>query len=397
MTHTARELAITGLLLTAVYALPAAAQDEVVVNSGSARLGTSDVRNVSAVRNPLGTPATDDAKAEARSALLAPGARGGSAVTSTPNSRAVGSFGLPFTSTRVVVGASKSTSSDPNFLATTFPYRAVGKLVFSAGYCTASVILRSVIVTAAHCVQDFGTGSALFSNFQFIPASFAPGKTAAKRAPYGTWSWAALARPATWANGTDRGSESARDNDLAVLVLEKNGDGKFIGDVTGKLGYSWNNYSFVSSSKTGNLSAAAVTTLGYPLLLDNGGRMQRTDGPAFLTTIKGAGQIWQGSNFTGGSSGGPWVVNFRAASPSFSAGAGPGSEANMAVIGVTSWGTSDPNPIKDNYSSQFRQNTAYPKASYGSYGAGNIGSLLNTVCKKVASGGKTYGQLGYCD
>src|SRR5690349_20098360 len=149
MTHTAGKLAITGLLLTAVGVMPAAAQDEVVVNSGSARLATGDVSGVSAVRNPLGTPATDDAKAEPRSALLAPGTRGGSAVAPTPNARAFGSFGLPFTSTRVAVGASKSTSSDPNYLATTFPYRAVGKLVFSAGYCTASVILRSVIVTAA--------------------------------------------------------------------------------------------------------------------------------------------------------------------------------------------------------------------------------------------------------
>ena len=72
--------------------------------------------------------------------------------------------------------------------------------------------------------------------------------------------------------------------------------------------------------------------------------------------------------------------------------------AIAVVIGVTSWGSDDPNLIKDNYSSQFGQNSIYPKASYGSYGAGNIGSLLNSVCSRVVTGGqKTYAQLGYCD
>ena len=35
---------------------------------------------------------------------------------------------------------------------------------------------------------------------------------------------------------------------------------QFIGDITGYLNYGWNNYSFISSSKTGNLQTAAVTT-----------------------------------------------------------------------------------------------------------------------------------------
>jgi hypothetical protein len=76
------------------------------------------------------------------------------------------------------------------------------------------------------------------------------------------------------------------------------------------MAYGWNNYSFVSSPKTGNLRTAAVTALGYPGLMDLGRIMQRTDGPTYTTTIANAGQLWQGSNFTGGSSGGPWVVNF---------------------------------------------------------------------------------------
>src|SRR4051812_33317521 len=51
-----------------------------------------------------------------------------------------------------------------------------------------------------------------------------------------------------------------------------------------------------------------------------------------------------------------------------------GTAPDIKVVGVTSWGTSDPNAPKDNYSSQFRQNAAYPTVDYGGYGGGNIGS-----------------------
>jgi hypothetical protein len=100
-------------------------------------------------------------------------------------------------------------------------------LTFSAGYCSASLIRRSVIVTAAHCVQGFGTGTAIFSNFKFRPGHYGPaGATATQIAPYGTWKWHALVRPKTWADGTDIGTGAARDNDLAVIALRKNGQGQ---------------------------------------------------------------------------------------------------------------------------------------------------------------------------
>ncbi|MCI5145624.1 MAG: hypothetical protein D3923_08850, partial [Candidatus Electrothrix sp. AR3] len=154
---------------------------------------------------------------------------------------------------------------------------------------------------------------------------------------------------------------------------------------------------FVTSSKTGNLHTAAITTLGYPGLMDEGRIMQRTDGPSYTTTYEGAGQLWQGSNLTGGSSGGPWIVNFHSKEAVKSGGAVEGSEPVMAVVGVTSWGASDPNAPKDNWSSQFRQNSSYPDANYGGYGAGNIASLLHTLCSAAAPGGGTFESRGYCD
>lgn len=204
-------------------------------------------------------------------------------------------------------------------------------------------------------------------------------------------------RPASWANGTDTGSGAARNNDLAVIALAPQG-GLFVGDRTGWLGYGWNNYSFITSTRTGNRTTAELNTLGYPGLMDFGRVMQMTNGPSYLVTVGGALNIEQGSYFTGGSSGGPWIANFNVNYPTFSGGANAGSNAiQRVVVGVTSWGSSDPNDPKDNFSSQFSQNAQYPNAAYGTFGAGNIGSLLNTLCSAKPPGSSlTFKELGYC-
>jgi hypothetical protein len=376
-------------------------RDAVVKRSKSERkLTASEIAGLRAMVNPLESPDTTFVTPDTDAGSLAKGAntKAGIIAGSEPGTRAFGSFGIPYTTTRVQDGnQSAAGATSANRLSTTYPYRTVGKLTFSAGYCSASLIRRSVIVTAAHCIQNFGTGANIFSGFQFRPGHYgAVGATAAQIAPYGTWNWASLVRPASWANGTDVGTGAARDNDLAVIALGKNAAGQFVGDLVGYMSYGWNNYSFVTSSKTGNQHTAAVSTLGYPALMDAGRIMQRTDGPSYTTVLGGAGQLWQGSNFTGGSSGGPWVVNFASRVPVRSGGAVLGSASTIAVVGVTSWGAADPNAPKDNWSSQFRQNSRYPNASYGIYGAGNIGSLLNTLCSAPAPGGGTFASQGYC-
>ena len=378
------------------------ARADIVVENPIANPPVASADQIKAKRaheNPLASPNTSKAKAEGpvatyRQGVRTPdqGASGGGA-----SSRAFGSFGLPYTTGRVVAGKAPFNSSRRGFLSASFPYSAVGLLAFDQGYCSASVIRRSVIVTAAHCIQHFGDGSDTYTNHQFVPAYYGAGPSS-QIAPFGIFTLKAFVRPATWANGTDTGSYAARSNDLALIILNKDRSNRFIGDLTGVLGYAWNNYSFVSSSRTGNLAVGAVTTLGYPYLMDEGNIMQRTDGPTYLTTIGGAPQYWQGSNFTGGSSGGPWVVNFRAADAVLGEDAVEGTASRMAVIGVTSWGSADPNAIKDNYSSRFGQNRQYPKADYGGYGAGNIGALLNTLCNTKLKGKTyTYADLHYCD
>lgn len=372
---------------------PNASQD----NTNSRTISNVDP-NARPVVNRLSPP--DTSKALALTADTVSGLTPGVASQSNQTGiRAFGTFGIPYTSTRVQAGPSNQTSSiGASYLGTTYPYRTIGKLFLNGGYCSASLIARSVIVTAAHCIQNFKGGVATFGGWTFYPGHYGvTGATTAQTQPYGVWTWARVVWPTTWQNGTDTGSGSARNNDLAVIILAKNARGQFIGDLTGWMTYGWNNYSFTSSAKTGNLSVAATSTAGYPALMDSGKIMQRADGPSYLTTVSGANQIWQGNNFTGGSSGGPWIANFVSYNPALSGGAVIGTSPVMAVVGVTSWGSADPNGSKDNYSSRFGQNTQYPNAAYGIYGAGNIGSLLNTACSGIISGTTTYAAAGYCN
>lgn len=402
LTYSRRALATASMLTLMSGAALAQSTDLVVTTNVPARPGATVP---AAIGNPLPAPSTTSAfAAVGRDAKLIPGVMVPKTSSQFDSPQAFGSFGIPYTIARVQEGnQSAAGATVANRLSTTYPYRTVGRLTFNtpsggSGYCSASLIRRSIIVTAAHCFQRFGSGASVNRNFVFTPGHFGPpGATSAQQTPYGAWTTGAGARAGSWANGTDIGSGAARNNDIWVVAINKNSNRQFIGDIVGYMSYGWNNYSFVTSPKTGNLLTAAVTTLGYPFLLDGGRIMQRTDGPTYTTTVGGAKQLWQGSSLTGGASGGPWVVNFSARNPALAGGAVVGSASTIAVIGVTSWGTADPNAPKDNYSSQFSQNSRYPNADYGGRGAGNIGSLLNTVCSSAAPGGGTYASQGYCN
>lgn len=395
------------LLLSSLYAGPSYGQGAQVTHTRPA-LTPAQIAKAKPKKNTLPRPDTSRIRAES-GPVSAPAAvliEGGDTGTTVDGPQSFGTFGLPYTSTRVALGATTRpyVGNEPNFLNTTYPYRAIGKLTYSGPvgdnneyHCSATVIRRSVIVTAAHCIQDYGTGGALNRNFQFTPASyFTPTSTAAQDAPYGTWTGRYVVRPGPWANGRDVGDGSAVDNDVAVIVLNKNARGRTISEFTGIIGYASNNYGFIKSPKTGNVLAASTATLGYPGLLDGGNIMQRADGPTFVATIAGAGQLMQGNDFTQGSSGGPWIVNFGAQGPVRSGGAAAGTSSLMAIVGVTSWGAPDPNGEKNNYSSQFRQNKAYPAKDYFGYGAGNIGALVSIACRANSGNGKSYAAMGYC-
>lgn len=276
----------------------------------------------------------------------------------TPNE--FGTSNLPFTTSRVDVGGLQLSKYDY--------YRRAGKLIFKDGsstyICSASLIRKGIVVTAAHCVAAFGQ-KRIYSNFQYIPAYYNG------NAPYGTWNASQVAVTAAYYNGTDSCSTSGIvcQNDVALIKLSPQSNA-YAGTYTGWYGYGWNGYGFTGSALAAN-TIALITQLGYPASHDSGVAMQRTDAEAYVSSANSMNSV-MGSRQTGGSSGGPWLANFGEAA-SFSSGIGLGSEAiNNVVVGVTSWGYGG-NTVKSQGASPFTTN--------------NIVPLMNSLCPTSTSAG----------
>ncbi|MFZ1427927.1 MAG: hypothetical protein WAS21_14275, partial [Geminicoccaceae bacterium] len=150
-------------------------------------------------------------------------------------------------------------------------------------------------------------------------------------APYGTWTARSATVLTSYFNGTD--SCAVRgvvcQNDVAVITLKAQG-GTYPATETGYLGVGLDGYSYNGSGQV------LISQLGYPLALDSGALMERTDSQGFTSATMSNNTII-GSLQTGGSSGGPWVVNLGIA-PTL-AGTSFGTDASHnIVVGVTSWG-----------------------------------------------------------
>ena len=236
-----------------------------------------------------------------------------------------------------------------------YPYRATGKLFFnivgSTFVCSASLIKPGVVVTAAHCVANFGRQQ-FYSRWVFVPA-YSNGS-----APYGVWTALTAAVLTAYFNGTDSCAVSGVvcQDDVAVLVLNPQ-SGVYAGNRAGWYGYGWNGYGFNGSAQ------ALIDQLGYPVALDSGALMERNDSQGFRSPSFSNNTII-GSLMTGGSSGGPWHVNLGIA-PNL-AGTSFGSAAQRnTVVGVTSWGYT---------------NTAVKQQGASPFTSGNIVPLVNFAC-----------------
>ena len=251
----------------------------------------------------------------------------------------------------------------PQATNTSYPYRASGKLFFNVtpgapptakpnSWCSASLIKRGVVVTAAHCVADFGA-STFYRNWQFIPGYRNNGGLS-------TWTVRTAIVMTSYFNGTDPCAVVGIvcQDDVAVLLLNPHGK-VYPGTSLGWYGYGWNGYGFVSG-------LTQITQIGYPACLDNGKLMQRNDSYGY-TSAGNSNNTIIGSLMCGGSSGGPWTVNFgiRPALTGTTAGAAP--DPNI-VVGVTSWGY---------ISSLPKEQGASPFTS------GNIVPLVNAACGMV--------------
>jgi V8-like Glu-specific endopeptidase len=213
---------------------------------------------------------------------------------------------------------------------TVYPYSPAGKLFFkmdnSTVYCSASLIKPGIVVTAAHCVADYGKKQ-YYSGWQFIPA-YRDGA-----APFGTWTVAAGGAwvKTAYYDGTDGCAVSSGivcPDDVAVLILSPQ-KGAYPGTATGWYGFGWNGLGFTGTGLT------QVTQLGYADGLDNGLYMERNDSYGFVSASDSNNTII-GSNMNAGSTGGPWVVNFGL--PPTLTGETNGSPAGPnVVVGVMSW------------------------------------------------------------
>lgn len=323
-----------------------------VVRKGLA--GATDGSSGDGVTSPVTLPVNKAlAKAEAAAGAAAAAASGGV----TPQQSGISSH--PFTTARAnAVG---------DYTARYFPFRAAGKLFFNIGgssyVCSASLIKRGLIVTAAHCVTAYGTRT-WYADWRFVPA-YQNGL-----APYGTWTTRRRHVLASYLAGTDNCTVAGIvcENDVAVLEITGN-RGVYPGDHTGWYGYGYNGYGFTGSGvRAGNLGH--ITQLGYPVALDDGELMERTDSFAYTDGSLSDNNVI-GSQQSGGSSGGPWLVNFGSAPAVTGYSGTAGSEAGPnRVVGVTSWGYVDPS---------IREQGASPFLST------NIVALVDKACANAAS------------
>lgn len=269
---------------------------------------------------------------------------------------------------------------------TSYPWRATGKLTFRVGagaaVCSASLIKPGLLLTAAHCVFSYGANnrSGYYTNFVFEPS-----RTDAAR-PYGAFTAVDVFIPNVYFQGTDTCLPNARgvvcNNDIAILAMAPL-NGQLPGNVVGTYAYGWNGYSYVRSF--GGAQLSQLTQLGYPVAFDGGLKMERNNGiGAYWAPVANLKNTLQGSALTGGSSGGPWLVNFGAR-PSVNAAQASLGNANNSnvVVGVTSWGYTQVGSNTQG-ASWFGQNLQFPNASYTDHGinrgAGNIGALVAAAC-----------------
>lgn len=301
------------------------------------------------------------------------------------------SYKWPYTIARVAVtGVPFNTTNGALVPVTSRPYRFTGKLWMRFGsswyVCTASLVRKGVLVTAAHCVHNYGQRAAGWANeVRWYPANWAAGG-----GPWGYYTAHSWRIPNPYYLGTDTCQPGAIgvvcNNDIAtVRLMPRNGvyPGSALG---GWYTYGWNGYSHLASPVFGNANVAQITQLGYPVAIDNGYQMLRGDsfGKYIASTGANGKQLRNtqlGSAMTGGSSGGPWLVNFGTA-PVVTGSASLGRAGTVArnvIVGVTSWGYTAVG-VNVQGASRFGQNAEFPLASYGTYGAGNIGKLMQDTC-----------------
>jgi V8-like Glu-specific endopeptidase len=181
-----------------------------------------------------------------------------------------------------------------------YPYISVGKIFFTqngsnfvcSGASVASPAATQAVWTAGHCLSD---GTSTFStNVAFVP-SYRNGFR-----PYGTFPAAFLVTTTQWHNNGDF------TRDLGAFRVGRNAAGQTLQSRVGSLGFAWN-----------QPRVQHYNDFGYPAAAPFNGQWMTVCQASHAyddITIAGAGPdpFAIGCDMTGGSSGGPYIMRFKA-------------------------------------------------------------------------------------
>jgi hypothetical protein len=155
----------------------------------------------------------------------------------------------------------------------------------------------NLVMTAGHCCAP-GNGVNFYTDFLFVPACFGANCNSggAGAAPFGVWDWETVTVPTAWFASGDL----ARD--VCFLETAPNGSLQELHQVTGSLGFTWNEVQPVHYTMTG---WPADPPFGGGNLVFEIGSTADLDGSESPNTV-GVGNF-----MTGGSSGGAWIKDYK--------------------------------------------------------------------------------------
>jgi hypothetical protein len=322
MMHSLKSSSPTALFAAALLALGGAAglgAQEIERTAGAVTLRNADPaataafwesrRDLEVVPMPLrakeGTPSAPDAFAAPGPAGSVPGVGPGGEPADLGGAEAIaaalGEDSPIFGGAQWYAYPPPHTNFFPQYGNKSYPHATLGKLFFDDGVsgfvCSGAVVVCSdqdLVMTAGHCCAP-GDGVNFYDNWRFVPACVGANCNVAGTAPFGRWDWESVTVPTAWFTTGDL----ARD--VCFLKVMPLG-GLQIQNVTGSLGFAWNQVQPVSYVQTG---WPAVTPFSGARLVFDLGSTADLDGSESPNTVG------VGNGMTPGSSGGAWIKNYR--------------------------------------------------------------------------------------
>jgi V8-like Glu-specific endopeptidase len=189
--------------------------------------------------------------------------------------------------------------------------------------CSGSVVNSlhgNLVLTAGHCVIDPETGTVTNAELVFIPGYRNGGTSLPETAPYGIWRAEKFATTETWKKTAKSGSTPNEGGDLAFVTLRDNSEDESVESVVG------------SSLEAGFDTACnqVYTQFGYPAEAPYDGEVLYSHTAAYAgvdtNPFFSPEPMKIASDFTRGSSGGPWAIGLGS------------TEARPTALSLTAYG-----------------------------------------------------------